>query len=219
VIVDRRGHCRNRRRSRHDRRRRGGSWCGRDPQLRPATRSAPASAWASGSSMLPAPVRREMLLLARGEAEAASTELDAAGFRPIRQPARDRPALPQPLTGRRSPTRPLATAAAVRASQPHRGRTGLRWIGTPAAPSGAVFYEQVRAPSPARLLSAHSETRPAVARIPCGHGCRGATGRPACRSVTYCCSTPLGAAWPSTLRWLLRKDSGSAGVLAGPAQG
>ena len=28
----------------------------------------------------------------------------------------------------------------------------------------------------------------------------------------------LGAAWPSTLRWLLRKDSGSAGALAGPAQ-
>jgi hypothetical protein len=33
-----------------------------------------------------------------------------------------------------------------------------------------------------------------------------------------CSSTPEGAVWPSTARWLLRQDSGSVGTLAGPAQ-
>ena len=37
-------------------------------------------------------------------------------------------------------------------------------------------------------------------------------------SCRRCSSTPLGAACPSTPRWLLRQDSGSAGALAGPAQ-
>ena len=84
-----------RHRSGSHRRARSGSCSGRDAQLRLGARSAPVLARRSGSSVVRASARRQILLLARGEGGASSRDLDVIESRPQGEADRGRPALAQ----------------------------------------------------------------------------------------------------------------------------
>ena len=83
--------------SRCPRRSARGSRSGRDAQLWLGARSVPALARRSGSSVVLAPARRQILLLAPGEARASSRGLDAIESRPQQEPASRCSALMLPI--------------------------------------------------------------------------------------------------------------------------